>query len=270
VVVAIFVLVFGAVKLADVAAHARHIYRASRSGKADIDWSWTPIFAWAKAVRDRLKAKRREKGKRALLLTVVVDFLFRAPVMAIAFGAVILLAVGTINGTLQTEGCSFPNTASGLSGWLNVAAAAMAVLIGMASVFSLLQVIAAGRSIEPRGAAGQYLGRSHGEDGRKLLDPVTAALSTIISLFIAFAALYGSLIAMRGSWITASPCHLGPSDLVYFSSSVGATVGFGDISPTGSTLRMVTTVQIFVFFAVVAFFLQALWLDPQRRRAGPP
>jgi hypothetical protein len=264
----IFLLVLGAVKLADVTANARHIYRASRSGEADIDWDWTPIFAWAKRRRDCLKAKNREKGMRALLLTLGVDVIFRAPVMAIIDGGVILAAVGTIHGTGQGAGagCVFPTTASGADGWLNVATGSMAVLVGMASVFTLLQVIAAGRSNDPRGAAGQYVGRSRGKGGRKLLDPVTAALCTIISLVIAFAALYGSLVAMHGSWIAASPCHLGPLDLIYFSSSVGATVGFGDISPVAPALRAVTTVQILAFFAVLALFLQALWIRP--RRAG--
>lgn len=262
--VAIFVLIFGAVKVADVVANARHIYRASRSGKADIDWAWTPIFALAKGYRDRLKARHREKGKRARLLTFLVDILFRAPTMAIAFGFAILLVVGTTNTTPHGRRCAFPTTATGIDGWLNVAAATMAVLVGMASVFSFLQVLAAGRSIESRGAAGQYLGRSQGQDGRKLLDPVTVALGTIFSLIIAFAALYGALVAMHGSWIAAYPCHLGPFDWLYFSSSVGATVGFGDISPMASTLRVVTTIQMFVFFAVLALFLQALWVGPQR------
>jgi hypothetical protein len=262
--VAIFVLIFGAVKLADVASNARHIYQASRSGKAGVDWAWTPVFARAIRGRDYLKARHREKGKRAWLLTVFVDFLFRAPVMAIVFGIGILIVVGTIDATPRAGGCAFPTTATGIDGWLNVAAATMAVLVGMASVFSFLQVLAAGRSTESRGAAGQYLGRSQGRDGRKLLDPVTVALGTIFSLIIAFAALYGALVATHGSWIAASPCHLGPFDWIYFSSSVGATVGFGDISPMASALRVVTTIQMFVFFAVLALFLQALWVSPQR------
>ncbi len=69
---------------------------------------------------------------------------------------------------------------------------------------------------------------------------------------------------MHGSWIAASPCHLGPVDLIYFSCSVGATVGFGDISPVATTLRLVTTVQILAFFAVLALFLQALWVGSRR------
>ncbi len=64
--VAIFLLVLGAIKLADVATNARHIYRASGSRETDIDWAWTPIFAWAERRRDGLKTKQREKGVRAL------------------------------------------------------------------------------------------------------------------------------------------------------------------------------------------------------------
>lgn len=264
--VAIIVLAIGAVKVADMAASVRHIYLGSRSG-GDVDWDWTPVFAWAERTRKGLELRGRGKGKRALVLTVLIDTLFRAPVLATVLGAAVLLVVGTVHGTAGTAGCAFPSTASGVGGWLNVAAAAMAVLVGMPSVLSLLQMIATGDA-DPRRSAGQFLDRSHGGSNRKLLDPVIVALGTIVSFFVAFAALYGSLIAMHGSWVAASPCELGPLDLVYFSASVGATVGFGDISPASSALRAVTTVQILLFFAVLALYLQALWVNPRRSGNG--
>ena len=136
----------------------------------------------------------------------------------------------------------------------------------MTAIVGLLQIIAQSRSTQMRGDAGHYRKRSelNGEK-KRLLGPVEVALSSIVALFVCFAALYAALISVNGSGIAAAPCHINWIDMIYFSASVGATVGFGDISPTSNLMRLVTTSEIIVFFAVLALFLQALWINPKPR-----
>lgn len=261
-------LVVGAIKIADAIDNAARAYLASRREDKTVDWDSTPVFDWAARQRTRLEDEEKEKGIQALLLSVFIDFLFRAPVLGGLGGFLVLVvAVGSIHGSHSgTDAtCAFPTVDSGISGWLTVAAAAVAVLVAMTSVFSFLQMIAQSRGPEPRGDAGQYVNRSQHKAKRKLLSPTVVALGTIVSLFLSFAALYAAVVAISGSGIVASPCRLDWIDMIYFSASVGATVGFGDISPTSPALRLITTTEIVVFFAVLALFLQALSVPTRRK-----
>ncbi|MEE1752133.1 potassium channel family protein [Streptomyces sp. SP18CS02] len=100
------------------------------------------------------------------------------------------------------------------------------------------------------------------------------ALSTAVPLFlITFSAVY-YLMASEPALPFSEP--LNRTDALYFTVTVFATVGFGDIAPTSEAARAVTTVQMVADLILVGLiakvFFGAVRIGLERRRdpARPP
>lgn len=223
------------------------------------------MFSLGARLTSRIESRREarnedpEGGVLNLLVALVFDVLFRAPVIGIVGGIVVLLAVGSVHGSQSgtNAGCVLRPISS--AGTLDVITAAVLVLATMAAVTGFLQ---GGTQL----AAGQIVKRTKpdkDEKPKKPLSPVLVVLSMIVALIVSFAALYAAFVARNGG-VAASPCRFNMADALYFSASVGATAGFGDISPTSTMLRLVTSAQLVIFFAALAIFLQMLWARPEK------
>ncbi|MFJ4775408.1 potassium channel family protein [Streptomyces sp. NPDC088762] len=94
------------------------------------------------------------------------------------------------------------------------------------------------------------------------------ALATAVPLFLLlFSAAY-FLLSQDAPESFSEP--LSRTDAVYFAVTVFATVGFGDIAPTGQTGRVLTTVQMVCDLIVVGLIAKALFgavrIGVRRRR----
>lgn len=256
------------IKVCDALASIVHMLRLP-PGASGEDRSWTPMFGFGTWLSKPVKREREAKGKKPeggflnLLVFLIFDLLFRAPVIGVGGGIVVLLAIGSIHESQSGAHakCVLQPVAS--VGTLYIATAAALVMATMAVLTSFLQ----GGTQE---AAGHVVRRSTSNENeqpkklKKTMSPALVVLSMIVALIVSFAALYAASVGSNGAGIEASPCRFNMADAVYFSASVGATAGFGDISPTSSMLRLVTSVQLIIFVAAVAIFLQMLWARPEK------
>lgn len=97
------------------------------------------------------------------------------------------------------------------------------------------------------------------------------ALAIVIPLFLlTFSAVYYGLAHSTGHAFTQS---LNKVDAVYFTVTVFATVGFGDIAPVTQTARILTTVQMLADLVVLGVLLRvilgAVRLTRQHRSQPP-
>ena len=92
---------------------------------------------------------------------------------------------------------------------------------------------------------------------------VEAVAVSIPLLVLSFAATYVGMAAAEQSSFNESVSRV---DGVYFSVTVLATVGFGDIVPTSETARVVVTVQMIVDLILVGLIAKVLVGAVQRRR----
>jgi len=268
--IVVIVLVWGSIKVGDALASIVHM-AGLPDDASDREREWTPVFVLAKRLRSRIKQRRKEKGQEPkggvlnLLVKLVFGLLFRASFIGIAGGLIVLLAIGSVHRSAEKHaGCVLQAVAS--AGTLDIVTAAVLVLASMAGVTSLVQ---GGSQL----AAGQVVDRTDPADedavgAQKPMSPALVVLLTIVSLIVSFAALYAAFVASNGAGITGSPCRFNMADALYFSASVGATAGFGDISPTSPMLRVVASAELVIFFAVLAVFLQMLWARPEQTDSG--
>lgn len=107
-----------------------------------------------------------------------------------------------------------------------------------------------------------------------LFDAMRSIVSALVFLVIAFSSAYFVLAANYDDQITGLHTKL---DGIYFTVTILATVGFGDISATGQTARGIVSAQMVVNFAVLAVSLRVItWALKERgpeafaRRMPPP
>jgi voltage-gated potassium channel len=98
------------------------------------------------------------------------------------------------------------------------------------------------------------------------------ALAIIVPLFVfLFAAAYFLLSQADAGNFNQSP--LNRTDTLYFTVTVFATVGFGDITAASQTARVMVTIQmvldLFVLGALVRVFLGAVQLGRQKPAQSP-
>lgn len=138
------------------------------------------------------------------------------------------------------------------------------VLVAATGILTLLLLALIAPSGDIEVNAGQYLVRSTGDgDGREPFGSILVVPAVTIALFLSFAALYLVLFAADRSALQVSPCNFGPVAAIYFSASIGATVGFGDIVAVSDAARLAVTCEVIFFVTLLALFLQTL------RRTGP-
>lgn len=95
-----------------------------------------------------------------------------------------------------------------------------------------------------------------------LFDAMRCIVSALVFLVVAFSAAYFVLAANFDSQITGLETKL---DAIYFTITILATVGFGDISATGQTARGIVSGQMVVNFAVLAVALRVItWALKER------
>jgi voltage-gated potassium channel len=91
------------------------------------------------------------------------------------------------------------------------------------------------------------------------------------TLLVGFAAAYVIIAANVPDSFTEA---LSRSDALYFTVSVFATVGFGDIAPRSEAARLVTTIQMLTGLVVVGLIAKvlvgAVRLAERRREDAPP
>lgn len=98
------------------------------------------------------------------------------------------------------------------------------------------------------------------------------ALAVVIPLFLAvFAAIHLSLSRAPDS---AYNVELNHTQALYFTVTVFATVGFGDITPTTDTARLVVTLQMLLDLVLLGAGVRVLTTAAKmglaRRQPGPP
>lgn len=265
--VAIAIILTGAIKIGDFAAASAFVYREhlrSGSGSADatqVDFDWTPVFAWARSKRKRWKAEGKEGSARDLLLSIVIDGLFRAPVLTMLQALALLMVVGGTDGYLPPNGsaCVFPMASSSVPPWLLLTAGGICVAVAASGIMSLLVLML----MAPRGnlevAAGQYLWRSRSAaEERRSFGSILVGPAVTIALFFSFASLYLVLFAADRSAFAVSHCQVDAITMLYFSTSVGATVGFGDIVAVSDAARLIVVCEVLFVVTLLALFLQTL------------
>ena len=95
-----------------------------------------------------------------------------------------------------------------------------------------------------------------------LFDAMRCIVSALVFLVVAFSAAYFVLAANFDGQITGLETKL---DAIYFTITILATVGFGDISATGQTARGIVSGQMVVNFAVLAVALRVItWALKER------
>jgi hypothetical protein len=95
-----------------------------------------------------------------------------------------------------------------------------------------------------------------------LFDAMRCIVSALVFLVVAFSAAYFVLAANFDDQITGLDTKL---DAIYFTITILATVGFGDISATGQTARGIVSGQMVVNFAVLAVALRVItWALKER------
>jgi hypothetical protein len=95
-----------------------------------------------------------------------------------------------------------------------------------------------------------------------LFDAMRCIVSALVFLVIAFSSAYFVLAANYDDQINGLHTKL---DGIYFTITILATVGFGDISATGQTARAIVSGQMVVNFAVLAVSLRVItWALKER------
>ena len=98
--------------------------------------------------------------------------------------------------------------------------------------------------------------------GDPLFDAMRCIVSALVFLVISFSSAYFVLAANYDNQIKGLDTKL---DGIYFTITILATVGFGDISATGQTARGIVSVQMVVNFAVLAVSLRVItWALKER------
>jgi hypothetical protein len=254
-------ILLGGTKLADAIASGIQIRRVkSTQGVESVrheSLDWTPVFAWG----ERREIDWGEEAKvRRFLLRLVIDGLFRSPVLACLLSLLIFLGIGSIDGNLSQGGaCFFSSTMPHSLGCMTVVAAMVSVAVALTGVLTYLQLDGHAPREELGRSAGQTVLRTHPSENEKgVLGPVVIGVASTIALFVTFAAVYMALLATNGSSIKATPCHVNWIDMLYFSTVVGATVGFGDLTPVSELARLAAVLEVVLFITVIAVFVQAL------------
>ncbi|HEX5989516.1 MAG TPA: potassium channel family protein [Solirubrobacterales bacterium] len=257
----IAVILLGGVKVADAIASGIQIKRTKVTPNgASVEsrsLDWTPVFAWG----ERREMEWGEEVRfRRLGLRLVIDGLFRSPVLASLLACLIFLSIGSVEGRQTADGgCHYLHTVPPLLGWMTVAGAMLSVGVALTGVLTFLQLDGHAPKEDLGRSAGQTIIRTHPSEDRKgVLGPVVIAVASTIALFVSFAAVYMSLLASSGSALSATPCDVNWIDMLYFSTAVGATVGFGDLTPVSDLARLSTVVEVVLFITVIAVFLQSL------------
>lgn len=95
-----------------------------------------------------------------------------------------------------------------------------------------------------------------------LFDAMRCIVSALVFLVIAFSSAYFVLAANYDTQIKGVDTKL---DAIYFTITILATVGFGDITATGQTARAIVSGQMVVNFAVLAVSLRVItWALKER------
>jgi hypothetical protein len=97
------------------------------------------------------------------------------------------------------------------------------------------------------------------------------ALCSILALFVCFFALLYYASSVADPTVFSEP--LSRTDSLYFTVTVFSTVGFGDITPVGTTQRVMTMFQMLLDVAFLAVLVRVLTMVTQatlakRRSAG--
>lgn len=267
-VVAIVVIALGALKIYDFVAASAFVVRhrsgtvTEGSGDTRIDLGWTPVFSCAAKWRARWKAEGREGSVRDRLLSVAVDVIFRGPVLACLQAAALLIVAGGASGTAVARGqaCEFAGEPP-VGAMLMVAAAIACVMVSAMGIVTLLLVMALAPSGEVEVVAGQYLHRTRGGPAdRRPFGPIMVVPAVTLALFASFAALYLCLFRADPSAFAVTPCSVDAATMIYFSTSIGATVGFGDITATSDVARLIVSCEVISFVTMLTLFLQTMWL----------
>ncbi len=95
-----------------------------------------------------------------------------------------------------------------------------------------------------------------------LFDAMRCIVSALVFLVVAFSSAYFVLAANFDNQVKGLDTKL---DAIYFTITILATVGFGDISATGQTARAIVSGQMVVNFAVLAVALRVItWALKER------
>jgi voltage-gated potassium channel len=98
--------------------------------------------------------------------------------------------------------------------------------------------------------------------------PALRAVETLAVVIPVFLLLFaGAYAIMSQVQPAAFSEEISRTDAVYFSVTVFATVGFGDISPVSDPARIVVTIQMIADLLVLGFVLQAVLDAVSRGRA---
>ncbi|WP_433784715.1 potassium channel family protein [Actinomycetospora sp. CA-101289] len=98
--------------------------------------------------------------------------------------------------------------------------------------------------------------------------PALRAIETLAVLIPLFLLLFAAAYTLMSQAQPASFSEeMSRTDAVYFSVTVFATVGFGDISPVSDPARVVVTIQMIADLLVLGFVLQAVVDAVSRGRA---
>lgn len=93
------------------------------------------------------------------------------------------------------------------------------------------------------------------------------SLATSVPLFLLlFASTYLVMEHISAKSFSQPLTHI---DALYFTVTVFATVGFGDITPTTEAARLVVTVQMIADLAILGIAIKAITSAVQRRRQRP-
>jgi Ion channel len=123
---------------------------------------------------------------------------------------------------------------------------------------TLLVVFAAGALIPISIRQAQMVLRSHDP----LFEAMRCIVSALVLLVIAFSSAYFVLATSYDNEISGLDTKL---DGIYFTVTILATVGFGDITATGQAGRAIVTGQMVVNFAVLAVALRVVsWALKER------
>jgi hypothetical protein len=249
------VLATGVIKLGDVAVslivlvapERRWAKRLVRPGEEAPDWA--PVFAFA---------QRHSRGGGVVIrgaTRVLVDVVFRAPVLAILQASALLLCVDpTRLREARTSGCVFGSSVPTTSS-LPVVAAAICVVAATSTV--IYQLGAAIRApSDPGRVAGQSVFRATGaaDAETSTLASSLVIVSLTAALIVIYASYYFALFAHDPTAfsVTAPSCDLDVTGALYFSTVTAATVGFGDITPVSQAARLGVISQIFVSATLLA------------------
>ncbi|HEU0249925.1 MAG TPA: potassium channel family protein [Solirubrobacteraceae bacterium] len=231
---------------------------------------WSPIFILARRTR---RWSRGVRGGRSLdtVVMVLFDILYRTPTFVTIQAALIFAALGTVRVTgAPSKICSLLHALPALDSWLAMTSAWTAVILATFMVVQFLVSGARGTS-GPRRMTDQLRRPSApptSDDGPQLLATMTILPLVAESLIVSFASLYIALAAVEPNAFQALPCYLNVFSTVYFSTTVAATVGFGDILPIGDFARVIAVLQMFFVVTFLATYVAELFRDRPARLPG--